>query len=145
MTRLQLLTLHADICESARSLMSLKNQDYGGNDVMGNLRLIEQLFPGDSIEKGIIIRMGDKLSRLAVLTTQPAAVTSEKLEDTAADIINYCILFLAARSLRTKDPRTEKQVRIDTELAKLYIQDPTLAPKPEGETGYPPGWTPSKP
>lgn len=149
MTRDALLSLHSKVCEVARSLMEKKNRDYGAEDVMGNLRLIEQLYPGDSIEKGIVIRMGDKLSRLAVLTRQEAAVQSEKIEDTCQDLINYAILLLAARSLRDEGknlpalrlpvagPLSAPEL-IEQERQKLEQERKAVLGK--RTDGYPQGW-----
>lgn len=100
MNRDELLALHASITTTARELLARKNHDYGGHDVMGNLRLIEQLFPQLTTEVGILIRMGDKLSRLAVLSTEDALVKDESIQDTCQDLINYAVLFIAAHTIR---------------------------------------------
>lgn len=102
MNRDELLALHASITSAARELMARKNHDYGGHDVMGNLRLIEQLFPQLTTEVGILIRMGDKLSRLAVLSTEDALVKDESIHDTCQDLINYAVLFIAAHTIRAR-------------------------------------------
>ena len=102
MNRDELLALHASITSAARELMARKNHDYGGHDVMGNLRLIEQLFPHLTTEIGILIRMGDKLSRLAVLSTEDALVKDESIQDTCQDLINYAVLFIAAHTIRAR-------------------------------------------
>ena len=102
MNRDELLALHASITSTARELMARKSHDYGGHDVMGNLRLIEQLFPSLTTEVGILIRMGDKLSRLAVLSTEDALVKDESIQDTCQDLINYAVLFIAAHTIRAR-------------------------------------------
>ena len=122
MNRDELLALHASLTSSARELMARKNHDYGGHDVMGNLRLIEQLFPQLTSEIGILIRMGDKLSRLAVLSTEDALVKDESIQDTCQDLINYAVLFIAAHTIRARSktpPATTGFIRtVHDEAAK---------------------------
>lgn len=103
MIRPELLALHAELTARARSLMDRKNQDYAHQDeVFGNLNMIEALGLG-SCEMGIVIRMSDKLRRLAGLTKQDAACKDETVTDTILDIINYAVLFEARRVSRATD------------------------------------------
>ena len=62
--------------------------------MFGNLALIESLGLGTTAQ-GIVIRLGDKLSRLATITQRPTLV-AETTRDTILDIINYAVLFYAA-------------------------------------------------
>lgn len=65
-----------------------KNADYAtSEDPFANFRASEAL--GVSVAKGILVRMSDKLARVANLLDRPAQVTDEKIEDTLADLSNY--------------------------------------------------------
>lgn len=67
--------------------MKTKNHDYANEeDPFRNFRR----FGG----QGILVRLGDKLSRLeSFLENGEFAVKDEALDDTVADIINYAIIF----------------------------------------------------
>lgn len=116
MNREQLLKLHEDATERSRGIMTKKNADYadGGQDlVFGNLDLIEALFPTFSLNKlttevGIIVRMGDKLKRLATGVQREFEVKDEGFEDTCLDLINYTILLMAKRQSRAGSDKSVK-------------------------------------
>ena len=66
-----------------------KGMDYGEEaDGLRNLR--RRGIPG------VVARMGDKMTRLDVLTKpgRVAAVSDESVEDTALDLANYCLLLI---------------------------------------------------
>ncbi len=93
----QLLSIHHQLCESARALMERKNHDYSGEgdtpflnfEQCENLKLC-------STEAGLLVRLSDKLTRLACfLRTGELKVEDEKLEDTVLDMLNYVVLFAA--------------------------------------------------
>lgn len=71
-----------------------KNSDYAGaDDAFKNFRLIETLTNGKvSAEMGILVRMTDKLQRIANLLYSDAKVKDEKITDTLADISNYAMI-----------------------------------------------------
>ena len=102
-----LMALHDEACGKARNIMRAKNHDYtnagdsvGG--VFGNLALCEMMGICET-QQGILIRLTDKLSRLATLTTKEVQVKDEKDIDTVIDVINYLVLFLAARGVTLED------------------------------------------
>ena len=65
-----------------------KNMDYAGqDDPFRNFKNAEVV--GVSIERGIMVRVMDKISRISNLLDKPADVSSEKIEDTIIDAINY--------------------------------------------------------
>lgn len=71
-----------------------KNADYADvGDPFKNFRACEAL--GVTLEKGIIVRMSDKLVRAANLLERPAQVLDESLEDTLRDLINYSAILIA--------------------------------------------------
>lgn len=64
MNRDELLKLHFEICEQARTIMEAKNHDYagGGADPFGNFR--GALFLGIEPELGLLMRCMDKFKRI---------------------------------------------------------------------------------
>jgi hypothetical protein len=82
----ELLKLHKELCDEARSLMEKKNQDYGrGDDPFHNFRAHGTV--------GILVRMSDKLARLESFRFKGfMAVKDESVKDTVLDILNYSIL-----------------------------------------------------
>lgn len=83
-----LLQFHKDCSDRGRELMNRKNHDYSGVvDVFRNFRAFEEL--------GIVVRMGDKLSRLKSFEEKRSLkVADESIDDTAIDLMNYAILYL---------------------------------------------------
>lgn len=74
-------------------LLKSKNNDYAGEktqDPYSNFRKSEAI--GVRTEKGILVRMMDKMSRVSNLIEQDALVKSEKIEDTLDDLINYAAI-----------------------------------------------------
>lgn len=99
MTRDELFSTHKRLCDSALELMRSKNQDYAqGDDPFKNFRSASVV--GVSPDRGILIRLLDKLSRAGNLIEKPPAVTEERMEDTVLDIINYAILFYSVNDER---------------------------------------------
>ena len=99
-SRPELLQLHRKLCDTARSLMTRKNHDYAGhtdNDPFANFRLCESAGLC-SAGAGILVRLSDKLSRLATFISKGILkVSDESVEDTILDVINYAVLFLGER------------------------------------------------
>lgn len=89
-----LLAFHDSITAKARETMRRKNQDYASaEDPYTNFQLCEHLGLA-STASGILIRLSDKLSRLATFEQAGEfAVEDEKLLDTVEDAINYLILY----------------------------------------------------
>lgn len=102
------LDLHEPLCVKAQTIMEAKCQDYASaDDPFRNFRQIETLGLG-SVEVGIIVRMGDKLSRLAGFAKEgDLAVKDESVEDTCLDLINYTIILMAAIKSRESQERCE--------------------------------------
>jgi hypothetical protein len=95
---------HGEICAAALELMEAKNHDYtNGQQTTGgayaNFMLTEHLGLG-SAEKGMAIRMSDKMIRICTLISKEGKVKDESLEDTLRDMINYSILMLTLRERR---------------------------------------------
>lgn len=89
-----LLVAHEVMCAKARNLMAKKNMDYAGEeDIFANFRRTEDMGI-TTTEKGFLVRMTDKFSRLSTFTeNNELAVKDESVEDTLIDIINYAVLF----------------------------------------------------
>lgn len=88
----------------ALAISKRKNHDYATGDdssadALQNFKLCEYLGVC-STETGILVRMCDKISRMAKLLKSNAAVSDESLDDTAADMANYSNIFRIARHER---------------------------------------------
>ena len=86
--------------KKALEIAKLKNQDYAGtDDPFRNFK--NALSVGVSVERGIMVRMMDKISRISNLLDKEAAVKDERLEDTLLDLINYsCILSVYLKTVK---------------------------------------------
>ncbi len=76
-------------------LVIRKNNDYSGlknadNDPFKNIRGAE--FVGVPNERGILVRMMDKMGRISSLLSQDAQVKEESINDTLDDLINYSVI-----------------------------------------------------
>lgn len=115
MTQEDYLNYHAEICNMARRLSHSKNNDYSAPDtrqgdqfaVFANFMQAERLNIC-SVEAGIMVRLSDKMSRLANLIRagHKRTVYDERLEDTVMDAINYLIILSAY--LKTKERNDEQ-------------------------------------
>ena len=99
MTRDELLKLHATLTQEAKDLMKKKNHDYSGgknnNSPFLNFSRVESMGI-TTTEKGFLVRMTDKLSRLSTFSEEGRfEVDDENLKDTVLDVINYSILLYA--------------------------------------------------
>jgi len=70
-------------------ILQAKNQDYAnGDDPFQNFSMVEDAGLC-SVEKGIAVRMSDKLQRVFNLLDEQAAVDDETVADTLSDLRNY--------------------------------------------------------
>jgi len=74
-----------------------KNADYGGsnNDPYANFR--NSTIAGVPVERGILVRLMDKMSRISTLLDKEAQVKDEAIEDTIDDAINYLAILKSYR------------------------------------------------
>lgn len=80
------------------SIARKKNADYAGQgDQFANFKAAPALLSGVSVEKGILVRLTDKLKRIDNLLTHDAYVTEESMSDTIEDAINYLAILKAWR------------------------------------------------
>ena len=98
MNRDDYLAFHEWFCNSARELSARKNNDYAGNggeEPFANFTRVEAMGIC-STEQGFMVRLTDKLSRLATLAAGgKLQVTNETAQDTLKDVVNYAILLAA--------------------------------------------------
>jgi len=86
------------------AITTAKNKDYSeGADAFKNFRQCESLgiCRGD---KGILVRMSDKMTRISNLLDKEAMVADEKIEDTLIDLAVYSIIL----SIYLKEQRDKK-------------------------------------
>ncbi len=70
------------------NIMKAKAKDYATEcDPFANFRACEQF--GIPLERGILVRISDKISRINNLFDKEADVVDESIEDTIRDAINY--------------------------------------------------------
>lgn len=99
MNREQFLKAARDTFDEAQSILDKKNSDYAlASDPFKNFRNAEAV--GVSLERGILVRMMDKMSRLGILVdnSEGNAVKDESIDDTLLDIINYAAIIRVHRS-----------------------------------------------
>jgi hypothetical protein len=93
------LKIHEEICDEARSIIEMKGHDYNreqqkGGDTLFNMRVASLLGIVDNPCQGILVRLSDKFQRLNSLTKNPSVnpkVTNEAILDTVKDIVNYVV------------------------------------------------------
>tara|TARA_B100001013_G_C24619915_1_gene446784 strand:- start:1176 stop:1559 length:384 start_codon:yes stop_codon:yes gene_type:complete len=107
MNRDDLLKLHDHLCQEARELMERKNHDYSGGENQEfpflNFSRVESMGI-TSTEKGFLVRMTDKMSRLSTFCEEGSfRVNDESLRDTILDIVNYSVLLYAY--VQSKPPK----------------------------------------
>lgn len=92
----------AKILADVFDTLTKKNADYAGED--GAFSNFEETadMAEVSVEQGLLIRIGDKISRIKTLLKRPRQVRDEKLVDTARDLVGYTAI-LALWLLETRD------------------------------------------
>jgi len=93
-----------------------KNADYSGaaesSDPFANFRAVE-LLGLTSTERGILVRITDKLKRVSNLLEQEAQVKDESITDTIDDAITYFAIlkaFIESRTLPCADAPSSSSV-----------------------------------
>lgn len=101
-----LVAHHKEMVKECLEITRSKNHDYAGDqDPLANFRMCEQF--GVSMEKGILIRLTDKLSRIARLLDNPAQVKDESIHDTLVDTVNYAMILDYALKERNENTSNE--------------------------------------
>jgi hypothetical protein len=91
MTQKQYLQAFKKLQQKKLALTQKKNSDYADKeDAYLNFRLIETLSNKRiSVEHGLLVRLSDKLQRVANLIDRDAQVKDEQIEDTLEDLAIY--------------------------------------------------------
>jgi hypothetical protein len=94
MTKQEYLAFHEATIKRMLEITKAKNHDYTGasEDPFANFKLVE-MAGVCATEQGFLVRMSDKLSRIASFVKQGTLqVKDESVEDTLLDLANYSIL-----------------------------------------------------
>lgn len=83
------IAIHKMICDQLHNQYAAKNADYGNSFAKTR----------EKYENAILIRLHDKFSRLEelLMSGRSPCVNNETVDDTLADLANYCILELVER------------------------------------------------
>lgn len=96
MTRTEFIKELENIYAESVDISRAKNQDYAqDDDPFQNFRMSE--FMGVSIPRAILVRVTDKLVRVANLLDKDPVVANESVEDTIKDALNYLAFILIYR------------------------------------------------
>lgn len=74
-----------------------KNHDYGGTNKDPFANFQNSTLAGVSVEKGILVRLMDKMSRISTLLDKEEKVKEESINDTINDAINYLAILKSYR------------------------------------------------
>ena len=119
--RQRLFEQHKILTQKAFDIMVVKNNDYAcGDDPFANFRKGE-LFNLCSTEAGILLRITDKISRLATFVNDgKLAVKNESYEDSVLDVINYMVLLVAY----TKDKnKVDEYKQLDLPFEYIHLAE----------------------
>lgn len=101
-TREEFIESFKDSLTEMYTIMLKKNKDYAGEDnPFANFELVESLGLV-SMEKGILVRMTDKIARISNLIDKEAAVHDEAIEDTLSDLANYSVILKVLLEAKSK-------------------------------------------
>ena len=84
------------------SIAIAKNSDYGGSNKNPFANFENSVIAGVSVERGILVRLMDKMSRISTLLDKEAKVKDEAITDTIEDAINYLAILKAYITLKDK-------------------------------------------
>lgn len=94
MTTQELLDYLIKFFYDCQQIVSKKNRDYATNeDAFKNFRF--STFVGVDIDRAILVRITDKLSRVSNLLDKEPDVVDESIKDTIRDAVNYLAILSA--------------------------------------------------
>jgi len=95
-----------------RGVMITKGSDYSGSeDTLKNLKLLDRY--GYDTSHGLLLRMGDKISRLATLLKTEGKPNHESLHDNILDLANYsCLLDMHLKEKAKREAEGEEDVML---------------------------------
>ena len=108
-----------DITDLMYETTRKKNTDYTGDasDPFKNFKMVEEMGLL-SAEAGVLVRISDKLSRMAgFVKNGTLLVADEKIEDTAIDLAVYSIIF----ALIVKSKKQQKLFNYDDAVAMTIV------------------------
>ncbi len=104
-----------ELIEEIKEIHSRKNKDYAGDNPLSNFMMCEKL--GISAWKGVLVRMGDKYSRLCSFAKAGEfKVKDESVEDTLKDLAVYSLICLILF-------REGKRDRLDDYIGEEILQE----------------------
>lgn len=121
---------HKRICKASLAVVKSKGLDYAreqhkSGDTLANISNSKNWGITDTVCQGLLVRLGDKFSRLISLTKDPTAVPAvkdEKVEDTIQDMINYLIYlkikYAEERNIDDKPPEPPRTK--ESFMASMY-------------------------
>lgn len=90
------------------AILKVKNTDYAAEtDPWKNFRFAEIV--GVGVERAILVRISDKLARIANLVGKEAQVKDESIMDTLVDLANYAAIL----KVYLENQQLQKQVKSD--------------------------------
>lgn len=96
MTREEFIKSIENTYKKGIEIIKLKNADYANSsDPFKNFKSAEII--GLSVERAILVRVLDKITRISNLLSKEADVKEESLEDTLLDAINYLAILKSYR------------------------------------------------
>lgn len=102
MTQDEYLKEFKELLLAMYALTKAKNSDYANADnAFQNFELISHLGAATT-EQGFVVRMSDKLQRIANLISRENMVADEKIGDTLLDLATYSLLFLLYLKSKSK-------------------------------------------
>jgi hypothetical protein len=114
-----------------------KNADYANSDdPFANFRLSEMV--GVPVERGILVRMTDKIRRIANLLDRDPEVADESVDDTLADLANYALILRVWLRWKHK-PASDQQSRQQQTLSLVTRSpsEPKSLSSPHSVSGSP--------
>lgn len=90
-TSAEFITRLSELYDENIEISRKKNNDYGGNtDPFNNFTLSARF--GVDPAKAILVRMSDKMARLATGLDRELLVSDESIYDTCSDLANYAMI-----------------------------------------------------
>ena len=111
--------------EKIYSTIERKNHDYcsgGVDDPFRNFELSADI-AGVETERGILVRLADKIVRLGGILDNAPLVTDEKFEDTAADASAYAAILSVYHQMK------KEEIYIDGDYLNGEVGDEVVVPE----------------
>lgn len=94
-----LVRMFNELTACSRSLLMKKNADYASQSPLSNVMMCASI--GVDPKLGILVRMMDKIGRMATLCRKRPEVSSESFKDTLVDVVGYAVLLYALYKVDT--------------------------------------------